>query len=548
MRTGGGPVRAANVITRPPSPFRVRRVGAEAGPERRVERALLSVQDKGGLVPFVQGLAGLGVELWATAGTRRALEGAGCAAHAVEDLTGVDAWFGGRVKTLHPAVFGGILAPRTPQGLEELARHHLRPFDLVVVNLYPFEQHLVETPDASDREEFIDIGGVALVRAAGKNHEAVAVVSDPAQYPAVLEELRERRGGLSAATRRRLATEAFDRCSRYDAAIASGLREPTAAGASPFPAELALAADALSPRYGENPHQKARAYAFRGSAALEEPPVPLDVLKGDSPSYTNLLDLETAVGLVGEFRTPAAAVVKHATPCGAATAGTIQEALRAAVATDPVARYGCVVAVNRPLRASDLASFQGVFIDLLAAPAYEPDALEALGRRPKVKVVRVPTEPVGRPRWEARTALGRLLVQEADRRPLDPAALRHVAGPELGAADLAAFGFAWSVVRYARSNAIVLTKGSTTVGIGSGQPTRVKAVELACEVAGDRARGSFLASDAFFPFADGVEAAARAGVRAVVQPGGSVRDPEVLAVAERAGMSMYFTGWRVFRH
>jgi phosphoribosylaminoimidazolecarboxamide formyltransferase / IMP cyclohydrolase len=523
-------------------------VGAEAGPERRVERALLSVQDKSGLAPFAQGLAGLGIELWATSGTRRALEDAGCPAHAVEDLTGVDAWFGGRVKTLHPAVFGGILAPRTAPGLEELARHHLRPFDLVVVNLYPFEQHLAEAPDATDREEYIDIGGVALVRAAGKNHEAVAVVSDPAQYVGVLEELRDRRGGLSAATRRHLATEAFERCSRYDAAIAAGLRELVSPGATPFPPELALAADPLPLRYGENPHQKARAYAFHGSASLEEPPVPFDVLKGDSPSYTNLLDLETAVGLVGEFRGPAAAVVKHATPCGAAAAGTIDEALRAAVATDPVARYGCAVAVNRPLRADDLAAFHGVFVDLLAAPTYEADALEALGRRPKVKVVRVPTDPAGRPRWEARTALGRLLVQEADRRPLDPTTLRHVAGPELEPAGLATFGFAWSVVRYARSNAIVLARGSATVGIGSGQPTRVKAVELAGEVAGDRARGALLASDAFFPFADGIEAAAHAGVRAVVQPGGSVRDAEVIAAAERAGMSMYFTGWRVFRH
>jgi len=521
-------------------------VGAEAGPERRVERALLSVHDRTGLASFARGLTDLGVELWATSGTRRTLEEAGCPVRSIEALTGVDAWFGGRVKTLHPAVFGGILAPRTTSGLRELTERHLQTFDLVVVNLYPFERHLAEAPAAADREEFIDIGGVALTRAAGKNHDAVAVLCDPAQYPGVLAELREHRGILSAGTRRRLAVEAFERCSRYDAAIASGLREP-AEPVGPFPSQLLLRPDGLTLRYGENPHQRARAYAFAAPGSGDAV-VPVEVLKGSAPSFTNLLDLETAVGLVEEFAEPAAAVVKHATPCGAATAGSIGEALRSAIATDPVARYGCVVAVNRPLRGEDLAGLHGVFVDLLAAPGFAPDALDALARRPKIKVMRIPAPHPGPPRWEARTALGRLLVQEADQRPLEVAGLRHVAGPALASGDLASFAFAWSVVRYARSNAIVLARGSATLGIGSGQPTRVKAVELACGVAGERARGAILASDAFFPFADGVEIAARAGVRAVVQPGGSLRDPEVLAVAERAGMAMYFTGWRVFRH
>jgi phosphoribosylaminoimidazolecarboxamide formyltransferase / IMP cyclohydrolase len=522
-------------------------VGAEDGPERRVERALLSVQDKTGLAPFGSGLAGLGVELWATSGTRRALEEAGCRVHAVEDLTGVDAWFGGRLKTLHPAVFGGILAPSTAEGVEELARHRLLRFDLVVVNFYPFERHLAEAPDAGDREEFIDIGGVALVRAAAKNHDAVAVASDPGQYATLLAELRESGGSLGATTRRRLAVEAFGRCSRYDAAIAAGLLGSGKPEAT-FPPELAFRADALALRYGENPHQRARAYAVAAPLSVEDSPVPLEVLKGETPSYTNLLDLETAVGLVEEFEAPAAAVVKHATPCGAATGASLAEALSAAVATDPVARYGCAVAVNRPLAEGDTSAFHGVFVDLLAAPAFAPAALEALGRRPKLKVVRIPTHHPSRRRWEARTAFARLLVQETDRRPLELASLRRVAGPPVAAPELASLGFAWSVVRHARSNAIVLARGSATVGIGSGQPTRVKAVELACDVAGERARGAVLASDAFFPFADGIDVAARAGVKTVVQPGGSVRDPEVIAAADRAGMSMYFTGWRVFRH
>lgn len=541
------PSRSANVIVRSSSPSRVRGVDAAAGAERRVERALLTVQDKSGLASFAGGLTSLGVELWATSGTRRTLEDSRCTAHPVEELTGVDAWFGGRLKTLHPAVFGGILAPRTAPGLEELARRHLRSFDLVAVNFYPFERHVAEVPDATDREEFIDIGGVALARAAAKNHEAVAVVIDPGQYGEVLAELRSRRGSLTAALRRRLAVEAFERCARYDAAIASGLsdRPRPAAG---FPPEVRFRADPLGLRYGENPHQRAASYAFAGPSPLDEPAAPLDILKGDPPSYTNLLDLDAAVGLVEEFAEPAAAVVKHATPCGVATGVTVREALAAAIATDPVARYGCAVAVNRRLEADDPTALHGVFVDLLAAPEFSSTAVVALARRPKLKVVRIPIAHPPARCWEARTAVGRLLVQEVDRKPLDLATMRRVAGPELAGDDLASLAFAWSVVRHAKSNAIVLARGTATVGVGSGQPTRVKAVELACEVAGERARGACLASDAFFPFADGIEVAARAGVRAVVQPGGSVRDPEVIRTAERAGMSMYLTGWRVFRH
>ena len=520
---------------------------SDADAEPRVERALLSVQDKTGLAEFAKGLVDLGVELWGTSGTRRALAEAGCVVRSVEDLTGVDDWFGGRVKTLHPVVFGGILAPRTPQGREEATRRGLRTFQLVVVNFYPFERHLLESPNAADREEFIDIGGVSLVRAAAKNHGSVAVACDPAQYAGILEELRERHGVLSAASRRRLAVSAFERSARYDGAIARGLKtgpEP----ASAFPPELHLLGDGLPLRYGENPHQRAHAYAFSGPGPLEQPALPFEMLKGDSPSFTNLLDLETAIGLVEEFDEPAAAVVKHATPCGAATASTVREALAAAIATDPVARYGCAIAVNRPLSSADLSSLHGVFVDLLAAPAFDPPALEELGRRRKIKLVRAPIAPAARTRWEARTALGRLLVQEADHRPLVTSELRHVAGPPLPATELGTMPFAWCVVRHARSNAIALAQGSSTVGIGSGQPTRVKAVELACEVAGPRAKGAVLASDAFFPFPDGLEVAARAGVHAVVQPGGSLRDPDVISVAERAGISMYFTGWRVFRH
>jgi phosphoribosylaminoimidazolecarboxamide formyltransferase / IMP cyclohydrolase len=521
-------------------------VAEEAGLVR-VARALLSVDDKTGLAGFARDLAALGVELWATGGTRKALGESRVAVHPLEELTGVGAWFDGRVKTLHPAVFGGILAPRTAAGRRELEERKLLPFDLVVVNFYPFERHLAEHPEARDREEFIDIGGVTLARAAAKNHAWVTVVTDPRDYPSVLDELRAESGAISAATRLRLAVRAFDRCTEYDAAIARGL-VPGAAGEDVFPQEVVFRREPLRLRYGENPHQRAATYGAVSPPGAGLLPAPFALVKGESLSYTNLLDLDTALATVAEFPGPSAAVVKHATPCGVASGGSLREALDRAVATDPVARYGCAIAVNRPVTADDVAALHGVFVDLLAAPEFDPAALGALGHRPKVKLVRTEPPSPARPLWEAKSALGRLLLQEADRRELVPAEFKLVTGTAVTPEELCALDFAWRVVRHVKSNAIVLARGATTVGIGTGQPTRVKAVELACEVAGDRARGAVLASDAFFPFADGVEVAGRAGVRAIIQPGGSLRDPEVLAAAKRLGISMYFTGWRAFRH
>ena len=518
----------------------------EASPTR-LERALLSVDDKTGLADFARGLSSLGIELWATGGTGRSLRSAGLSPRAVEDLTGVSDWFGGRVKTLHPAVFGGILAPRTADGRRELEEHRLLPFDLVVVNFYPFERHLREHPDARDREEFIDIGGVTLARAAAKNHAWVTVVTEPAEYAPLLEELRTHDRAVSAATRRRLAVRAFDRCTTYDAAISRGLAPPATAPEA-FPEELVLRIEPVQLRYGENPHQRAAAYGALSPAGAGLTPDHFAVVKGQSLSFTNFLDLDTALGIVAEFPTPTAAVVKHATPCGVASGATVREALERAIATDPVARYGCVVAVNRPIGADDPAALHGVFVDLLAAPDFAPASLDPLGRRPKLKLVRADPPSMTAPRWEAKGALGRLLLEETDRRQLVPGDFKPVTTARASPEAACALDFAWRVVRHAKSNAICLAQGSRTVGIGSGQPTRVKAVELACEVAGDRAKGAVLASDAFFPFVDGVEVAARAGVSAIIQPGGSLRDPEVIAVAEKFGIAMYFTGWRVFRH
>jgi phosphoribosylaminoimidazolecarboxamide formyltransferase/IMP cyclohydrolase len=423
----------------------------------------------------------------------------------------------------------------------------LRPFDLVVVNFYPFERHLAEHPDSTDRVEFIDIGGVTLARAGAKNHAWVTVATDPTDYPPLLAELRSHGGAVSAGTRARLAEKAFRRTTAYDAAIARALAPPASSN-DPFPEEVVFRREPLKLRYGENPHQRAATYRMVDPAGTHFEPRAFAVVKGDSLSYTNLLDIDTALSIVAEFPVPSVAIVKHATPCGVASGATVREALERALATDPVARYGCAIAVNRPVGPDDSGALKGVFVDLLAAPEFDPLALEALGHRPKLKVVRTESPSVERTGWEAKSALGRLLLQEGDHRELVPTDFKAVTTKTTSAEGASALDFAWRVVRHAKSNAIVLAQGPRTVGIGSGQPTRVKAVELACEVAGERARGSVLASDAFFPFPDGVEVAGKAGVAAILQPGGSLRDPEVIAVAERYGIAMYFTGWRVFRH
>jgi phosphoribosylaminoimidazolecarboxamide formyltransferase / IMP cyclohydrolase len=514
----------------------------------RVRRALLSVSDFRGLVPFARRLRTLDTEIVATEGTRRRLTAEGVESRPAEELTGIGSWFGGRLKTLHPGILGGILAPRTPEGTRELAERQLLPIDLVAVNFYPFESRVGTNGTAPDLAEHIDIGGVTLARAAAKNFDAVVVASDPEDYPALAEELERHHGSATSATRRTLAARAFARTERYDRIIGTALASSTGPEGGPFPSTLEWLRSDLTLRYGENPHQRAAAYVPFSSATSPLAPPPLEVLQGAGLSYTNLLDLDTAVTTVAEFPEPAAAVVKHATPSGVASGPTVREALAQAVATDPVARYGCAIAVNRPLDAGDFEPLHGIFVDLLLAPEVTEAGRAAARRRAKLKLVRAPVPDFDAPAWEGKSALGRLLIQESDRRRLRPEELRCVTAQTATAEQLDALVFAWSVVRHAKSNAIVLAQGHHTVGIGSGQPTRVKAVELAAEVAGPRATGSVLASDAFFPFADGVEVAARAGVRAIVQPGGSLRDPEVIAVADRAGLAMYFTGWRVFRH
>lgn len=523
-----------------------------------VRRALLSVADKTGLVDLARGLVRLGVELVSTGGTARVLRAAGLPVREVSELTGFPELLDGRVKTLHPAVHGGILARRDrPEHLAALAAAGIAPIDLVVVNLYPFEAAATR-PDASPEEvlEQIDVGGPALLRAAAKNHDAVAVLVDPAQYGPVLAEL-EATGQVSAPTRRRLAAEAFRRTAAYDGAIAAWLgntaERPTGEQtASAFPDLVRLEAErALVLRYGENPHQRAAFYRLTG------PPFGLGLLRqlhGPELSYNNLLDLGSALGLLAEFEEPAAVVVKHTNPCGAAVGPDVTTAFQRARASDPVSIYGGIVGVNRAVDGGLVAHLAGLLLEILFAPGYEPEALETLRRtKKKLRVLELPCQG---PLWpdgatEVRSVPGGLLVQDPDRADLDPGACRVVTRRAPTAEEWQALRFGWRVAKHVKSNGIVLASPVQVLGVGAGQMSRVDAARLAVMRArehGHDLRGAAAASDAFFPFRDGLDVLAEAGATAVIHPGGSIRDEEVVAAADERGLAMVLTGLRHFRH
>lgn len=506
-------------------------------------RALLSVSDKSGLVPFAAALAEMGFELIATEGTARALEETHLPVTRVSALTGYPELLGGRVKTLHPAIAAAILAGG-PEHLSELAGHGIRPIDLVVVTLYPFEEAAARGERLEDLVEWIDIGGVTLLRAAAKNWRRVGAVCDPAQYAPVQQELAHG-GFLSEQTRRELAARAFARVAAYDAAIAARL-----AGEEAFPDPLVLVyrRRALL-RYGENPHQRAALYTVPATPPGEV--AGAELLQGKPLSYNNLADLDAAWAAVQELAPPAAVVVKHATPCGAALGATTAEAVRRAVAADATSAFGGILAVNAPVDPEVVDALGSLFLEALIAPQVTDGARHRLAGRRNLRVLQTPVgtlPPAASPAARVvRSLPGALLVQDADAAGL-PREERVVTRRTPTPQELADLRFAWLVCKHVRSNAIVLAAGGQTVGVGGGQTSRVDSVRLAVLRAGARARGSVLASDGFFPFADGVKEAAVAGVTAVIQPGGSVRDREVVAAADAHGLAMVFTGERHFRH
>ena len=524
---------------------------------RAIRRALISVSNKTGLLDLAKAMAQKGVEIISTGGTAKLLRDGGLTVMDISELTGFPEMLDGRVKTLHPKVHGGLLGRRDlPDHQKAMAEQNIVPIDLVVVNLYPFET-VASKPDAGWDEliENIDIGGPSMIRSAAKNHESVVVLSDPDQYDSFLATY-QLAGGTDLPLRKRFALEAFQRTAAYDCAIAKTLGERLAQGGEGlFPNRLTMTYTKVKNlRYGENPQQKAAFY--RDTSQGQGTASAGTVIHGKELSYNNLLDLDGATRLAGLLEDPAAVVVKHTNPCGAAAAATVAEAVATALAADPASAFGSIIAVNRTFdrACAEILLAPGLFVEVIAAPAFEQEAVELLTTRPTWKAsVRLVEVPAGDP-WEAtgglelRSIAGAVLAQRPDVACDDPATWRVVTRVAPAPALTQALDFAFTIVRRLTSNAIAVCQGTSLVGAGIGQTSRVDAVRIALEKAGNRMGGAVLASDAFFPFPDSIELIARAGIAAVIQPGGSKRDAEVIAAADAAGIPMVFTSRRHFRH
>ncbi|MGI6551998.1 MAG: bifunctional phosphoribosylaminoimidazolecarboxamide formyltransferase/IMP cyclohydrolase [Bacillota bacterium] len=505
----------------------------------RQRRALISVSDKRGLGDFAAQLTELGFELISTGGTAGFLQEAGFFVRPVSEVTGFAEILEGRVKTLHPKIHGGILARNVAEHLQVLEDLGIPLIDLVVVNLYPFRETIAR-PEVSLAQaiENIDIGGPALIRAAAKNNERVAVVVNPDRYQEVAEELRER-GEVASKLRLELAAEAFRHTAAYDAAIARYLTEK--AQISVFACDWVLAGElSRQLRYGENPHQKAALYRLGQSQGLAG----ARQLQGKDLSYNNLADLDAAWELVQEFREPAAAIIKHANPCGVAIDASLAAAFEKALAADPVSAFGGIVALNQRVDRAVAEKMKDIFFEAVIAPDYDPGALELFQEKPNLRVLALP-EKQGRKEYEIKCIGGGFLLQEADKETRFPENWQWVTGEPTALEEL---DFAWKVVKHVKSNAIVVAKNGVTLGIGAGQMSRIKSAELALTQAGEQAKGGVLASDAFFPFRDTVDLAAAYGIKAIVQPGGSIRDEDSISACREHGIAMAFTGRRHFKH
>lgn len=515
----------------------------------KIRRALISVSDKTNLVPFAQALSELGVEILSTGGTAKLLAEHGIRVVSVSDYTGFPEILDGRVKTLHPRIHGGLLGRRAlPSHRQQMAAHGIEPIDLVVVNLYPFER-TVAHPDCTweDALENIDIGGPSMIRSAAKNHEDVTVVVDPNDYATVLDEMRRSGGEVSLATNRRLAQKAFAHTAHYDGVIADYLGRFENGARLDFSRTFHLSlTKAQDLRYGENPHQKAALYGDFFRAAEQ--------LHGKELSYNNIMDIHAALELMLEFADdPQAcvAILKHNSPCGVGLGGSDLEAYRRAFATDPDSPFGGIVISNRPWSLALAQEVDEIFTEVLIAPEFSPETLEFLKKKKNRRLMRWHPEVMRDRRREVRGVFGGVLVQDADQAMEDPRQGRIVTRRTPTEKEWEALAFGWKVVKHVKSNAIVFCNAQGTLAIGGGATSRVDPVYAARAKAarvGVDLRGSVLASDAFFPFPDGVEVAAEAGITAVVQPGGSVRDEEVIAAADRLGLAMVFTGVRHFRH
>ena len=509
-----------------------------------MKRALISVSDKTGVVEFARALTELDYEIVSTGGTAKALQAAGVAVTGISDVTGFPEILEGRVKTLHPSVHGGILAKGTPEHMAVLAEHDIKPIDLVVVNLYPF-QATVAKPDVTleDAIENIDIGGPTMVRSAAKNHDRVGIVVNPARYDSVIAELREA-GQLSLQTKRLLALEAFQHTAQYDAAISHYLSG--AFGADPFSGEIAFGGQKIQElRYGENPHQKAAFY--RSGIPTSGTVANAKQLHGKELSYNNIVDVDAAWKLVNEFDQPAAAIIKHTNPCGTAIGETLSEAYRRAYEADSISAFGGIIAVNRPMDKATAEQIVTTFMEAVIAPSFSEESLEILKTKKNLRLLEIGEKVPNQELWIEKVS-GGFLLQEMDNHNLKAEELQVVTEKAPTEEQLKELIFAWNIVKHVKSNAIVVTKDGQSLGVGAGQMNRVGSANIAFTQAGEKCKGAVLASDAFFPFRDTIDAAAAAGITAVIQPGGSVRDQESIDACNEHGIAMVFTGVRHFKH
>ena len=513
-------------------------------------RAIISVSDKAGVTDFAQGLSQLGFEVFSTGGTKKALGESGVPVKSVSEITGFPEILNGRVKTLHPAVHGGLLAKRDlPAHMAELAENKIEVIDLVAVNLYPFVQTVAKAGVTLDEAlENIDIGGPTMIRASAKNFPAVIVVVDPADYGLVLDKLKG--GGLDLTERKRLAQKAFQHVAFYDTAISQYLRQD----AEGFPEDMTIALKKrYGLRYGENPHQQAAFYAEQVVGARQETGITwAKQLGGKELSFNNILDADAAWGVATDFAAPTVAVIKHTNPCGLASHEDIVEAYRRALSGDSVAAFGGIVASNRTVTAAMAEEMKSMFYEIVIAPEYEAKALELLKKKKNLRILVAELPPhYGKASdgyLDLRRVKGGLLVQTSDSLPEGSVDLKAVTKREPTPEEIADLLFAWRAVKHVKSNAIILVKDKTLLGMGAGQPSRIISAQIAKEKAGDKVKGSVLASDAMFPFSDVVEAAAEGGVTAIIQPGGSIRDEESIKAADKHNIAMVFTGVRHFRH
>jgi phosphoribosylaminoimidazolecarboxamide formyltransferase/IMP cyclohydrolase len=518
----------------------------------KIQRAILSVTDKTGIVEFARKLAGLRVELVSTGGTAKLLRDSGVQVKDISELTGFPEMMDGRVKTLHPKVHGGILHVRNnPSHVAAAREHGIQPIDMVVVNLYAFEK-TASRPGVHFDEviENIDIGGPSMVRSAAKNFRDVAIVTSPADYSAIAEELAASGGNLALATRWRLAQKAFATTAAYDSAIASTLARITLDGdqfsmnqpSQAFPPVLNVSLNKIMDlRYGENPHQKAAMYSDNSGKGVANG----KQLQGKELSYNNIVDLQAAWDLAQEFDETVCVIIKHTNPCGTATGPTLREAYLRALEADPVSAFGGVIGVNRVIDGEAAEEIAKLFVEAIAAPGFEPAARERFAAKKNLRLVEI--KPSSDP-WTMKYVSGGMLVQDADARPLTPADLKVVTQRQPTAEEMRALLFAWKVCKHVKSNAILYARDGQSVGVGAGQMSRVDSCKIGAMKAVLPLKGTVAASDAFFPFPDGVEEIAKAGATAVIQPGGSVRDQEVIDAANRLGLAMVFTGVRHFRH